>query len=159
VLDIPAAGAGTWTLGPVAEPATATASPFSPATGTSTTYPDGGPVYAKDLTVCWTIGSAEPKCGPTDFDLGNAKTALNSTTFAHLGACGCPLPSGTAIVMTTPQQQQQLWSFTSGHTKGQNRVELASLGSTTEFNTGIEYLYANVLAFDDAGGRLLIAPK
>lgn len=158
VLDIPSTGAGTWTLGPVGAPAGAAAIPFSPAAGSPTSYPDGGQVYAKDFALCWTIGTAEPTCGPTDFDLGNANTALNSTTFAALGGAGDTLSAGTAITMATPQKQQ-LWSFTSGGTKGQNLVELAPLGSTTEFNTGIEFFFANVLAFDYATGQLLITPK
>lgn len=158
VLDIPTSGAGTWTLGPVTESAGATAIPFSPAAGAPTTYPDGGTVYAKDLAICWIVGSTEPTCGPTDFDLGNANTALNSTTFAALGSAGDTLPTGTTIVMSTPQQQQ-LWSFTSGDTMGRNLVELAPLGNATEFNTGIEFFFANVLAFDYATGRLSITPK
>jgi hypothetical protein len=158
VLDIPTSGGGTWTLGPVDEPAGATAIPFSPATGGPTSYPDGGTVYAKDLNLCWTVGSAQPTCGPTDFDLGNANTALNSTSFADLGSAGQTLPAGTDIVMATAHQQP-LWSFTAGSTRGQNLVELAPLGSTTEFNTGIEFFFANLLAFDYAGGRLLIAPR
>ena len=158
VLDIPSSGTGTWTLGPVTPPAGATAIPFSPVAGAPTAYPDGGTVYAKDFALCWTIGTAEQACGPTDFDLGNANTALNSTTFAALGSSGDTLPAGTAIVVATPQKQP-LWSFTSGNTKGQNLVELAPLGSTTEFNTGIEYFFANVLAFDYATGQLLVSPK
>lgn len=158
LLNIPTSGAGTWTLGPVAAAAGATALPFSPVTGGPADYPDGGTAYAKDFALCWTVGTADPTCGPTDFDLGNANTALNSTTFADLGGSGGTLPAGTAIVMTTPQKQQ-LWSFTSGDTRGRNLVELAPLGGTTEFNTGIEYFFANVLAFDYATGQLLITPK
>ena len=157
VLDIPATGTGTWTLGPVDAAAGATAIPFSAAAGAPTAYPDGATVYAKDFTLCWTIGT-EQSCGPTDFDLGNANTALNSTTFAALGSSGDTLPAGTGIVMATPGKQQ-LWSFKSGDTKGQNLVELAPLGAATEFNTGIEYFFANVLAFDYATGELLINPK
>lgn len=158
VLNISASGAGTWTLGPVTAPAGAVAIAFSPAAGAPTAYPDGGTVYAKDFDLCWTVGTSEPACGPTDFDLGNANTALNSTTFAALGSSGDTLPTGTAVVMATPQKQQ-LWSFTSGDTRGQNLVELAPLGSATEFNTGIEFFFANLLAFDYATGRLSITPK
>ena len=157
-LDIPAGGAGTWTLGPVQAPAGATAIPLVPASGGPASYPGGGTVYAKDVPLCWTIGTAAPTCGPTDFDLGNANTAVNATTFADLGASGDTLPAGTAISVATTQKQP-LWSFTSGDTRGQDLVEVAPLGSTTEFNTGIEYFTAHLVAFDYAGGRLLVTPR
>lgn len=158
VLDISPTGTGSWTLGPVTEPAGAVAVPLVAASGPPTTYPDGAPVYAKDVQLCWTIGSAAPACGPTDLDIGNPNTALNATTFASLNAGGDLLASGTAVQMATTQQQG-LWSFTSGQTQGQDVVELAALGANTEFNTGIEYFYATTVAFDYANGRLLLAPK
>lgn len=158
MLDISPTGTGTWTLGPVTAPAGAVAVPLVAVSGPPTTYPDGAPAYAKDVQLCWTIGSAAPACGPTDLDIGNPNTALNSTTFAALDAGGDLLASGTGIVMGTTEKQT-LWSFTSGQTQGQNVVELAALGANTEFNAGIEYFYANTVAFDYANGRLLLAPK
>ncbi len=158
VLDVGSGGSGTWTLGPVSEPAGAVSLPLVPVTDSPTTYPNGSPAFAKDLVLCWTIGSAGSTCGPTDFDLGNWTPALNSTTFASLGAQGEKLPAGTDITMAD-QQDQTLWAFTTGQTPAENLVELAPLGSATEFNTGIGYFFDNVLAFDYANSRLLVAPK
>ena len=158
VLDIAQTGTGTWTLGPVPEPAGAVALPFNAATGAPSSYPNGAAGFAKDLTLCWTIGSSGTFCGPTDFDLGNPTWALNSTTFASLGSSGSTLPAGTGITMTTPDKQP-LTSFTTGQTPGQNLVVLAALGSATEFNTGIGYFFQNVIAFDYPNSRVLISTK
>ncbi|MBM9467944.1 pepsin/retropepsin-like aspartic protease family protein [Nakamurella leprariae] len=157
-LQIAASGAGSWTLGPVADPAGAAQIALEPVTGGMETYPSGNRVWAKDVQLCWTIGSEPQQCGPTDLDLGNGTTAINSTTFARLDAGGGTVAAGQPVTMTGPEQQS-LWSFTTGTGSGEQDLKLAALGSATEFNTGIEYFVGRTIAWDYAGGRLLITEQ
>lgn len=147
-------GAGTWTLGSVTAPSGAIDIPLVPATGT-TTYPGGGAAYAKDVDLCWTVGTMPQACGATDLDLGSPRTALNSTQYSGMNSGNGELAPGQQLSIASPQGAS-MWSFTTGSTVGQDVVALDELGATTVFNTGIGYFFGRTIAFDYAGGRLYL---
>lgn len=152
-----AGASGTWSLGPVTPPAGATSIPLVAQTPGSSATPEGFPGFAKDVNLCWTIGDKAASCGPTDLDTGNDTPALNATTFAADGPVHTVLPSGQSITIAPPNGSP-LWSFTTGQTVGTDAVKLSSLGENTEFNTGLPFFYGRTVAWNYAGGELLLGP-
>lgn len=150
-----AGAVGSWSLGPVTTPPGATSIPLVAQAPGSSATPAGFPAFAKDVDLCWTIGTQPTSCAPTDLDTGNDTPALNATTYSTLGAVHTVLPSGQTITVAPPDSSP-LWSFTSGQTVGTDAVKLASLGSSTQFNTGLPFFYGRTVAWNYAGGQLLI---
>lgn len=150
-----AGATGTWSLGPVTPPAGATSIPLVAQTPGSSATPEGFPAFAKDVNLCWTIGSKAASCGPTDLDTGMDTPALNATTYSADGPVHTVLPSGQSITVAPPNGSA-LWSFTTGQTVGTDAVKLSSLGEETQFNTGLPFFYGRTIAWNYAGGELLI---
>lgn len=147
---------GTWTLGPVTAPAGSTSVPLV-AQSPSGPTPAGYPAFAKDVTLCWTVGSQPTSCAPTDLDTGNDTPALNATTFSGYGPVHTVIPSGLAVTIAPPNAAP-LWSFTTGSTVGADAVKLSALGDQTQFNTGLPFFFGRTVAWNYAGGQLLIGP-
>ncbi|GGL95960.1 hypothetical protein GCM10011594_14590 [Nakamurella endophytica] len=153
-LDVAADGAGTWTLGPVQQDTGAVAVPLERAGGSS--GGSAGTGWAKDVQLCWTIGSAGRSCGDTDFDTGAPRGIVNSGQPAAAGH-GTRVPSGEAVSVSTPDGAA-LWTFTAGDTPVDNEMSIDALGQT-QFNTGLAFFFTHRVAWDYTGGRVLITAK
>lgn len=147
---------GTWTLGPVTAPTGAVSAPLT-ATTSAGSSPPGYPQFGKDITLCWTVGSASQTCGTTDLDIGNPSPALNATSFSSDAAGGSTVPAGEQVSVASPSGAP-VWSFTSGATGSPTVVNLAQLGSATQFNTGLPLFYGRTVAWDFTSGQVLIGP-
>ena len=154
-----AEGLGTWTLGPVTAPGGARALPLvpaSPAPGGPPPAAGSGQAFAKDVTMCWTVGSRPALCGPTDLDLGATDTAFDTGLDPTLDGGGGKVAPGQPITVTEPQGQP-LWSFTTGETASGDQVKVEDLGTGgTRINTGVAFFLGREIAWDYVGGRLLI---
>lgn len=148
---------GTWTLGPVTAPASATSVPLI-AQSPPSSAPPGYPAFAQQVEMCWTIGSQAAKCAGTVLDTGNGTPALDATVYASFGPVHTILPSGLPVTIGL-SGAAPLWSFTTGQTVGTNAVKLSELGSDAPFNTGLPFFYGRTVAWDYAAGQLLIGPS
>lgn len=149
-LQVSAAGAGTWTLGPVAPTSGSSATALSPATGA----PAGYPAFQRPVNLCWTIGSAASACGPTDLDTGSPSTILSQADYSTLAPSGRLLADPTPISLALPGGDP-LWSFTSGSTYAQNTAGVGDIGSS-RFNTGLAFFIGRTVAWDYPGGWLIV---
>ncbi|HEY6530747.1 MAG TPA: hypothetical protein VIY72_00485 [Acidimicrobiales bacterium] len=159
-VELPPSGSGDGSLvvGPVDAPSGAVSVPL--VASSSPTYPNGLTAWAKDVELCWTVGSADG-CGPTDLDVGSALTALSPSALP-----GLPTGSdeevdlGSPVTVAQTERGLPLWSFTAGSTVSDDLVVSSTdLGTTTQFNTGIAFFFANVVGYDNAHGQLWIWPQ
>lgn len=111
--------------------------------------------------MCWTVGSATG-CGPTDLEIGSTDAMLTPSAIPGLPTGGNgDVPVGAQVTVAekaggTPT----LWSFTTGTTPSSNVAAAStSLGTATQFNTGIAFFFANTVAYDNANGALWIWPQ
>lgn len=159
VVQLPASGSGAGSLivGPVSAPGNATSVPL--VASTSPTYPNGAKAWAKDVQLCWVVGSASA-CGPTDLDIGSVATELTPSDLPGAPVTKDVVNAGTPVTVSPKQGAAPLWSFTAGTTVSQNLAAMSTgLGSATAFNTGIGFFFVNVVGFDSAHGQLLIWPQ
>jgi len=80
---------------------------------------------------------------------------LNTTQYSGLSSGNGEMAAGQHLAIASPQGPN-LWSFATGTTVGQDAVALDEFGTTTVFNTGIGFFFGRTVAFDYAGGRLLL---
>lgn len=158
-VDVPSSGTGTITLGepvPASGATTADLLDFSP----SSTTADGITLYRTALTMCWTIAELAQNCGPTVLDSGAPRTAFNSTAVSgpQTGSDGVLSP-GQSISVTDAADDAALWSFTTGTTKGVDMAVIESLGSGTDYNSGIGFYFTHVVAFDWVKGTVSFAAQ
>jgi hypothetical protein len=147
-------GNGSLVVGPVSAPQDATPVPF--VASSSPTYPNGAKAYAKDFQMCWTVGS-DTACGPTDLDIGSPHTVLTPSVVPSAPVTDDVVNTGTSVSVSVTQGGPSIWSLTAGTTVSQNMVEsVDELGPSTDFNSGIAFFYANVVAWDVSGGQLLV---
>jgi predicted aspartyl protease len=159
-VELPASGSGGGALivGPVDSPSGAVSVPL--VASTSPTYPNGATAWAKDVQLCWTVGSANG-CGATDLDIGSTETMLSATAIPGLptGSNG-EVTSGHELTVAQTEGATPLWSFTTGSTPSLDLAASSTdLGTTTRFNTGIAFFFANVVGYDNADGQLWIWPQ
>ena len=158
-VDVPSSGSGTITLGeptPAAGAVTADLLDFSP----SSTTADGVTLYRTALTMCWTIAELAQTCGPTVLDSGAPRTAFNSSSVSgpQTGSDGVLSP-GQSISVTDAAGDPALWSFTTGTTKGVDMAVIESLGSGTDYNSGVGLYFTHVVAFDWVKGTVSFTPQ
>jgi hypothetical protein len=150
-------GAGSLVVGPVSAPPAAVAVPF--VASTAPTYPNGAKAYAKDFPMCWTVGPASA-CGPTDLDIGSPHTVLTPSEVPTAPVTDGDVTTGTTVQVAATQGGLAIWSLTAGTTAGKDMVEVKDeLGAATAFNSGIAFFFANVVAWDVGGARLLVWPQ
>jgi hypothetical protein len=159
-IELPASGSGQGSLvvGPVDAPSGAVAVPL--VASTSPTYPNGATAWAKDVQLCWKVGSATG-CGATDLDIGSTDAMLTPSAIPGLptGSSGEVTP-GNQVTVAPSQGGTALWSFTTGSTPSDDLAAASTdLGSTTMFNTGIAFFFANGVGYDNAHGTLWIWPQ
>jgi predicted aspartyl protease len=159
-VELPASGSGAGSLivGPVDAPSGAVSVPL--VASTSPTYPNGATAWAKDVQLCWTVGSANG-CGATDLDIGSTDAMLAPSAIPGLptGSKG-EVASGHELTVAQTEGGTPLWSFTTGSTPSQDLAASSTdLGTTTQFNTGIAFFFANVVGYDNADGTLWIWPQ
>jgi hypothetical protein len=155
-IQLPPSGNGTGALvvGAVSAPANATPVPF--VASSSPTYPNGAKAFAKDFQMCWTVGS-DTACGPTDLDIGSPHTVLTPSVVPSAPVTDEVVDSGTAVSVSATQGGPPLWSLTAGTTVSDDMVEsVDELGPSTDFNSGIAFFYANVVAWDMVDAQLLV---
>ena len=159
-LQLPPTGSGSGSLivGPVDAPSGAVSVPL--VASTSPTYPNGVTAWAKDVQLCWTVGSADG-CGPTDLDIGAPPTLLTPSAIPGLPTgTDDDVDAGSPLTVAPTQGGTPLWSFTAGSTISDDlAASSTNLGSTTMFNTGIAFFFANVVGYDNAHGQLWIWPQ
>jgi hypothetical protein len=159
-IELPPTGSGQGSLvvGPVEAPSGAASVPL--VASTSPTYPNGVTAWAKDVQLCWAVGSSNG-CGPTDLDIGSPDTLLTPSAIPGLPVGSDDvITSGSAVTVSPTAGGTPLWSFTAGSTASKDLVGAStSLGSTTMFNSGIAFFFANVVAYDNAHGTLWIWPQ
>lgn len=145
-------GSGTLTFGPVTAAAGATKIPLSQVG----TYPNGMPAFAKDVDLCWTIGTGTA-CGPTNLDIGAPKTLVTSGAIAGIPSTGGVVNSGTAVKVALPNNGSTIWSFKTGVSASRNLVELTNaLGGVTQYNSGIAMFLGQNIAWSVANASISI---
>jgi predicted aspartyl protease len=159
-VELPASGSGGGSLivGPVDAPSGAVSVPL--AASTSPTYPNGATAWAKDVHLCWTVGSASG-CGATDLDIGSTETMLSPSAIPGLPTeSDGKVAPGHELAVAQTEGGKPVWSFTTGSSPSQDLAASSTdLGTTTQFNTGIAFFFANVVGYDNADGQLWIWPQ
>ena len=151
-LELSTSGAGSWTLGPVSAPAGADSVPLVPVAGAT-----GLNRWAKDMQLCWTFAAGtNATCGPTDLDSGASSVLVNSTSAAASTASAAT--AGTAVSLGDANGKQ-LWTFAVSDASSVSEIAIESLGSATEFNTGVGFYFDHLVSFDYAGGHALISSR
>lgn len=145
-------GSGTLTFGPVSPAAGATAIALSPIGN----YPNGMPGFAKDVNLCWTIGTGSA-CGATNLDIGAPKTLVTPGLIPGVPATNGVVNTGTAVKVAAPNGGGTIWSFKAGVSPSRNLVELTSaLGGATQYNTGIAVFLGQNIAWSVANAKLYV---
>mgnify|MGYP006279066365 FL=1 len=145
-------GSGTLTFGPVT-PGKGAVSVSLVQVGS---YPNGMPAFAKDVDMCWTIGTGSA-CGATNFDIGAPKTLVTPGLIPGVPSANGVVTAGTAVKIAAPSGGGTIWSIKAGVSPSRNLVELTSaLGGVTQYNTGIAPFLGQNIAWSVSTAKLYI---
>lgn len=155
-IDVPAGGNGTLQLGKPATTSTTVALPLT-AEAPLASAP-GVPFWNPNVTMCWTLGTLAPTCGPTVLDSGAPRTTATPSVASGLPVTSGVLDPGQPVAAAAPDGTP-LWSFTTGTTVGQDVVAVEQLPTGTNYLTGIAFYYSHVVGFDYVAGTVLVTPR
>lgn len=153
-LHVATTGVGSLVLGPVITTSAAVSVPLVKASPPR--YPNGTPAYQVPVNLCWSANTSTPTCGPTAIDLGSTFPTVDPAALPNAPTSqNVSLASGTAVQVTTPSGTP-LWTYTSGNSI-QSNVTVLLPQSFPEFNTGIEFFFQHTVAYNVAGGQIVIS--
>ena len=133
--------------------------PLAPATPSRSSGQVNRGWNVASAVVCWTIGSASPRCGPTTFDTGSPTPALDASGFpaTFLSSDGRTFAPGLRVSVSAPGQPA-FWTFVTGSAPD-GTLFTRSPSPTLIATTGSAFYLAGSVTYDAVDGRLLITGR